>query len=255
VNAFDAVQTNTVTFNLTTQVGGGNASQSTGQMLVTVGEWALGNATAGSGSFLVGFFYTTNTSFNGSVAETLVCISSWECTGWVVNGSLQYRSCNIINISDCNNQSNKPVEVEARMSFWEAGVALIYVFAVALFVVYGFTIKDKQLKEIADENGAVSNIIVNNWLLTGLKIVYLLTMPAFVLLGIGIAREMATASAAPTSVTDLLTTGYQIFMYIYLFTLLIFVILIIQKSISAFVHPLENIFTFRKKGRSQRTQK
>lgn len=129
---------------------------------------------------------------------------------------------------------------------WQNAVAVIYVSAVALYVAYGFTIKDTTLKEMSTKDGIVRTEITNS-LLSALKLLYYLTMPAFVLLGIHLAREIATSGGAPATVTDSLTTAFQVFMYIYLFTLGIFLLMVARNAINMFaVTTVDSIKAFRK---------
>jgi len=125
VSALGAQQTSTTTFNLTMQVSGGNVSTPTLEVQATNSEWALGNITSAEFSILVGFLYTTNSTFNGSTNVTVpvVCVETWQCTGWVTNGTLQYRTCT--QISACLTEDNKPPETQLFDEFFMAVAILI----------------------------------------------------------------------------------------------------------------------------------
>lgn len=116
---------------------------------------------------------------------------------------------------------------------WQNGVAFLYISAVAFYVVYGFTIKDNQLKEVITKSGLIK-VEVTNWLLGTLKLIYLLSMPALVILGIHLASEMAINGSAPATITDSLTTAMQVFLSIYVFTLGVFLILLLKNVLETF---------------------
>lgn len=134
--AIGAVQTSSAVFNTTAAIGGGNASTTENSVLSTVGEWALGNASMGSGYVLVGFYYTFNTSFNGSVniSEPVICVSTWECTGWVENGSYDYRTCTDTSACAAPQSPEQPEVV--RVGF-ATGVIILIPFMVASILMAG----------------------------------------------------------------------------------------------------------------------
>lgn len=116
---------------------------------------------------------------------------------------------------------------------WQNAVAVIYVSAVALYVLYGFTIKDTHLEEVITKTGLMK-LETTNALLVSLKFLYLFSMPALVLLGIHLAREIAISGGASTNVTDALMTSWRVFMGIYMFTLLVTMIIVVKATFSVF---------------------
>ncbi len=230
VQAFGVAQVPNVVFNTSLNIGGGNASTSTIQAWTTVGEWELGNTTA----FLFGFLYTTNQDVNVSPL-TLGCQENWIFTGWTENVTHQIWVLNDSN--NCGTEDDKPAESDLLLTFWEPAVAFIYVAAVALYVVFGFTFKDREMNQIGGED-FIGRMIKP--LLTSLKALYILTSPAFMLLGIHIAREMAISNSASANIVDALATAFTIFMYLYIFTLLVMLIVLVKIVLSTFVSTTTN---------------
>lgn len=126
-------------------------------------------------------------------------------------------------------------------------IALIFLGMISVIILYGFTIKDKTLKEV-EEGGKLMVKEITNPLLTMLKILYLMVVPALVLLGLHIAREMAIDQGVAVNVTDALNTAFQVMSGLYLFTLVVFFILIFKNVIMVFIgFPQHSLDKFKNK--------
>jgi len=210
--ALGATQTSTVTFNLTMQVSGGNVSTPQLVVQVTGSEWALGNATLNNFSVLVGFFYTTNTTFNGStnVSVPVVCIETWECTGWVTNGTLQYRTCT--QISSCLTELDKPDETQL-FDEWFMAVAIL------IAGVMVFTYRASQ--ELDERHWIIKMMLFYGTIAMGWA-------------GTNVALRMATERDS----TSIIVTGLEVFYQAYTW---IGIVLVMYLGLRFFVFTFEKL--------------
>ncbi len=141
----------------------------------------------------------------------------------------------------CNGVTQQ-ITVEGDEELTNIAVSLLYISSVVIYMAFGMLLKDKNIAEFTANTG-IFKIQITEKMLTALKALYFLTIPAFVLLGLHIAREMALANGAPVSITDSLVTAFQIFGSIYVFTLGIFLIILIKNSISVLADTSSSVFT------------
>lgn len=243
---------NLFVYNVTiTSSGGGNLTGTNFSYNVVIGEPVVGNTTGINFSYAFGFFHVTARSFN----FTGLCIENWIITGFQENTTHIIRILN--DSANCGTFLDQPDELEKRLAFWEAAVAMFYLGALALYVFYGFTIKDRSTNGLdgRGEDGILPIKVLNGAMLA-LKYLYLLTAPALVLLGIHIAREIAIDAGAAVTITDSLNTAFQVFAGIYVFTLLVFLLIAGVSMFNMFGKTAEHGFSqklslFRGKGKDK----
>ncbi len=230
-NGYTASQTSTATLNFTEHISIVNNSYGDLVIQASIGELAITNITSADQEILTGYFYTTIRILNGSSnLTTNICIDTWSCTGYVRNASFEYRQCTRIDTS-CTTTGNKPEE-KRNVTGWETSIVLMYLGAIALYLFYGMSMKDHHLEQMIIKSKLVKEKATMH-LVFGLKLLYTLVMPGLVILGIHIAREIALAQGAPVSVTDSLLTALRIFMWIYVFTLFVAIIITIRNVLGS----------------------
>lgn len=142
-NSYDASQTDKASINFTHTVTVQNVSVDDLTVLATIGEVAVGNTTSSDGMTYFGFLFTTIRTVNGTtnVSAPIICIDTWSCTGWVENGSFQYRQCSRIDTT-CTSEDFKPEEI--KVADETIIIMLIPFFTAAILLTVAFLLRESE---------------------------------------------------------------------------------------------------------------
>lgn len=131
------------------------------------------------------------------------------------------------------------VPVAANLD-WALPVALLYLGGIAVYLFFGFTLKDKQLEQFISKTGMIRKEVVNP-AMTILKSLYYLSIPAIFLMGFGLGITMAETAGASSESLSIMNLTFIIFSVIYTITIFLIGFMALLKSYGTIVDSFKGV--------------